>query len=171
MRSALFLAFATLPVLAPSALGQGVFADPAAIDRDVAAFTGAGPGLPGGAQFPVDRRLHLARCSAPLALSWRAPRQDTVQVQCPDQGGWRLFVPVRPREASQTVVARGEAVTIAVTGDGFVVSQPGEAMDSGAVGDWIRVRPVQMSGQTGGSRADSMRARIVRPGEVEVVLP
>jgi flagella basal body P-ring formation protein FlgA len=57
-------------------------------------------------------------------------------------------------------VARGEGVTITVAGDGFSVSQPGEAMDAGAIGAWIRVRT--------NAKADPVRARIVRPGLVEL---
>jgi flagella basal body P-ring formation protein FlgA len=56
-------------------------------------------------------------------------------------------------------VLRGEAVTIAVSGDGFTVSQPGEALDPGAVGQWIRVK-------TAAAGAQPLRARIVRPGLV-----
>jgi flagella basal body P-ring formation protein FlgA len=63
-------------------------------------------------------------------------------------------------------VARGESVTIALLGDGFSVSQAGEAMDAGAVGDWIRVRGLK----NGQAQGDAMRARVSRPGEVVVEL-
>src|SRR6478609_6219167 len=58
--AALALLGATAPALAAG------FADPAAIDRAVAAFTGAPIGTPGGARTPVDRRLRLAACNAGL---------------------------------------------------------------------------------------------------------
>lgn len=135
------------------------FADLAAIDHAVAGFAG-------GAAIPVDRRLRLDHCTAPLSLSWRTQRRDTVVVECPDTGGWRLFVPISMgggAEAAAVVINRGDAVTIAVGGAGFSVSQPGEAMESGAVGSWIRVRSA--------ARGQPMRAQVVRPGMVAVPLP
>ncbi len=157
--AALFLPFALFaaPVRATG------FADPAEIDRAVAQFTGLPIGVPGGAMLPVDRRLHLARCTTPLALSWRGSAHDSVLVQCPDAGGWRLFVAVAGQQGQADAgpaVTRGDAVTIAATGEGFSVSQPGEALDAGSVGAWIRVRT--------GPKAEPMRARIVRPGLVEL---
>lgn len=153
--------------LAPAAAAQNAaFHDLVAIDAAVAAFTGAGIGVPGGANLPVDRRMRLAPCRSPLALSWYGARQDNVLVQCPDAGGWRLFVAVsgntRQGAAAPTppAVARGEAVTIAVSGEGFSVSQSGEAMEAGPVGAWIRVRT--------SARATPIRAQIARPGLVVV---
>jgi len=148
------------------------FADLDSIDRQVAQFTGAVVGQPGGAQAPVDKRLRLQPCFAPLALGWHGARRDTVVVQCPDAGSWKLFVPVAggPQSAiaALPVVSRGDAVTIAVSGDGFTVSQPGEAMEAGAVGAWIKVRTVSASARAGAS--DTMRAQIVRPGLVTIPL-
>ena len=43
-----------------------------------------------------------------------------------------------------------------VRGRGFSVQQPGEAMEGGAVGDWIFVRTAR--------KAEPLRARIERPG-------
>jgi flagella basal body P-ring formation protein FlgA len=146
------------------------FADMAAIDQAVAQFTGRAIGVPGGAAQPVDRRLRLASCTAPLAVGWRAGAHDSVLVRCPDAGGWRIYVPVaeplaQPAAApAAPAIQRGEAVTIAMVGEGFSVEQGGEALDPGPLGGWIRVR-------TGGrpdSRTDSLRGRIVRPGLVEV---
>jgi len=161
---------ALLPViLCPSAAqaAPAAFTDPAAIDREVATFTGKAIGQPGGAAMPVDRRLRLAVCSSPLALSWRAQRRDTVLVECLDPGSWHVFVPVKATETGATVVARGELVTISVAGEGFTVSQSGEALDGGALGEWIRVRGLR----DGGAHSDAVRARIIGPGMVEVVLP
>lgn len=162
------LPLAVMALLAATpAEAQAGYADLGAIDREVVAFTGAGVGSEGGATSPVDRRLRLASCGAPLALSWRTARHDTVLVQCPDAGSWRIFVPVRAAGGGAIMVEKGEAVTIAVAGDGFSVSQPGEALDAGAVGEWVRVRAVKENG----FRSDAIRARIVRPGQVEVPLP
>lgn len=162
-------------ILIAAAAASGAFADLDAVDRQVAAFTGAGIGEAGGARTPVDRRLRLQPCRSGLALSWRTTLQDSVVVQCADAGGWRLFVPVqRPVPATAAAAAReadavnrGDAVAIAISGAGFTVSQPGEAMEAGPVGAWIRVRPAG----AGTARGDAMRARIERPGLVTLPLP
>ncbi|GEO01781.1 hypothetical protein NSE01_36130 [Novosphingobium sediminis] len=152
--------------LAPMPAVAAPLTDLAAIDRAVAAFTGQQIGVPGGAAQPVDRRLRLAACAAPLALSWYGNAQTSVLVRCPDAGGWRVFVPVSADRVASTAapaamaVMRGEGVTVMVAGDGFSVSQPGEALDAGAVGNWIRVRTA--------AKADPLRARVVRPGLVEL---
>ncbi|HKR91732.1 flagella basal body P-ring formation protein FlgA [Novosphingobium sp.] len=158
--------------LVAAATVSGAFADLDSIDRQVAAFTGAGVGEIGGALTPVDRRLRLRPCLNGVELSWRTALQESVIVQCADANGWRLFVPVRraapvPAAPAANAVNRGDAVSIAVSGDGFTVSQPGEAMEAGPVGAWIRVRPVS-GGSAGG---EPMRARIERPGLVTLPLP
>lgn len=149
-------------------LSAAAFADPVAIDRAVEAFTGAPAGVEGGARTPVDRRLRLAACPTPLALSWHGPARTNVVVQCQGPAGWRIFVPVlgasfatTSAPAAAPAVVRGDPVTIAVAGAGFSISQPGEAMESGAPGSWIRVRGLA-------AKAQPMRARVVRAGLVEV---
>lgn len=159
-------------ILLAAAAASGGFADLDAIDRQVAAFTGEPIGATGGAMTPVDRRLRLASCRSGVALSWRTVNQDSVVVQCGDAGGWRLFVPVKraaPVAAAvePNAVNRGDSVAIAITGDGFTVSQPGEAMEAGPVGAWIRVRPAV----AGNARSDPMRARVERPGLVSLLMP
>lgn len=143
------------------------FADLDAIDRQVAAFTGAPIGAVGGATQGLDRRLRLRPCISPLALAWRSGTHDTIVAECPDAGGWRLFVPVRGMAGGMPAapaINRGDAVTIAVGGPGFSVSQPGEAMESGPVGAWIRVRGLA-------AKAQQMRGRVASAGVVEVPLP
>ena len=164
------MALVLAPMVPSPAAAQGAgFADLPQIDREVAVFAGHEIGQQGGAVTLVDRRLRLARCHSPLALSWRLPRRDTIIVECPDPGSWHLFVPIRAGDNAPmaVAVARGEGVMIAVTGDGFTVSQSGEAMDAGALGDWIRVRAVR----DGSPKGEPMRAKIVRPGQVELELP
>lgn len=164
LASAAVLAAAALISAPASAAG---FADPAHIDRAIAEFTGAPTGSQGGARLPVDRRLKLSQCQAPLALEWYGRTRDTVLVRCPVSGGWRLFIPVETGPAAakaEKVVARGEAVSITVEGRGFSLSRQGEALESGAVGEWIRVRPT-------GKRRDPIRARILEPGKVGMELP
>jgi flagellar basal body P-ring formation protein FlgA len=144
------------------------FADLNVLDRQIAEFTGVPAGSEGGAMLPLDRRLRLKPCNSPAALSWRDGRHDSVVLECPDLGGWRLFVPVRAASAGgpsgTPAVNRGDAVTIAVETDEFSVSEPGEAMESGPAGAWIRVRGVD-------AKAQVLRARVVRPGLVSVALP
>jgi flagella basal body P-ring formation protein FlgA len=138
----------------------------------VAGFTGAGIGQPGGARLPVDRRMKLAPCEMPLALEYYGRGRDSVLVRCPVAGGWRIYVPVANPGANSggnaasgaPIVARGESVAISVRGRGFSLSRQGEAMDGGAEGEWIRVRPA-------GPRTDPIRARILRPGVVTLELP
>lgn len=145
------------------------FANLDAIDSEVARFTGAKMGREGGAITPVDRRLRLRRCGVPLTLAWRTQDRRSVVVQCPD-AGWRIYVPVRRSHfavRAVPVIDRGDAVAIAVSSAGFTVSQPGEALEAGASGAWISVRPV---GATR-NRAEPLRARVVRPGLVELPLP
>jgi flagella basal body P-ring formation protein FlgA len=144
-------------------------ADLAQIDRQVALFTGVPQGAVGGAVLPVDRRLRLAACNSPLSLGWHTARRESVLVQCPDAGSWRLFVPVTPTQQASAVadtpaVTPNEAVTVSVVGEGFAVSQSGIALDKGAVGAWVRVRMV--SG--GQPKGDAMRAQVVRPGLVSI---
>lgn len=153
------------------AAGAG-FTDLDVVDRQVAAFTGAPMGAPGGAMMPVDRRLRLRACAAPLAVAWNGLRRDSVQVQCPEAGGWRIFVPLASAglngaAAALPAVNRGDAVTIAVNGEGFSVSQPGEALEGGPVGGWIRVRPAR-SAAASAANGETLRAQIVRPGLVAI---
>lgn len=137
--------------------------DPAAIDRAVAAFTGAAIGAPGGARMASDPRLQLAPCGGPLAVSWHTAARTAVAVECPGPTAWRVFVAINPAQGSggrpgpaAPAVKRGDAITILVRGRGFTVQQPGEAMESGSPGDWIEVRTSR--------KAQGLRARIERPG-------
>lgn len=155
-------------LLPGTALAQAMFADPAAIDAQVAAFTGAAQGQPGGARGPVDRRLRMATCPQALALAWHGRRADMVRVECPALAGWQIFVAINSSGAAQAAqspargagVERGQVLTIAVQGRGFTVTQQGEALEAGNVGDWIRVRP-------DGNR-EPVRARIDNPGRVVI---
>ena len=156
---------ALLLCAASPALAQSI-TNPAAIDAAVADFTGTPLGVPGGAALPVDRRLRLAACASPLALGWYGSRQDAVLVQC-TTAGWRLYVALKADPAGPAAapaIMRGDAVTISLGGEGFAVSQPGEALEAGPVGGWIRVRTLAAGSQP-------LRARVVRPGLVGIELP
>lgn len=148
-----------------TAAQAGSFEDPGAIDGRVAAFLGVDPGQAGTAFVPVDRRLRLSTCNAPLSLGWYGARRESVLVQCPQAGGWKLYVRVLGAStgpAAMPVVMRGDSVTVTLAGPGFSVSQSGEALEQGAVGQWVRVRV---------GKGDEMRAQVLRPGAVGLDLP
>jgi len=154
---------ASLPVFAALAAaqegGSRSFTDPAEIDFAVEQFTGAAIGEFGGARLPADRRLRLSVCEAPLGVKWHGRAQTIVQVDCPGPDSWRIFMatnPVKPSPDIPKVVARGDPITVLVRGKGFSVQQSAEAMESGAIGDWIAVRTER--------RGDAIHARIERPG-------
>jgi flagella basal body P-ring formation protein FlgA len=166
MRTTIALAASLMLGAAAPGLAAGL-ADPAAIDLAVAEFTGAEIGTPGGARSPVDRRLRLGACAAGLALEWYGRARDTVLVRCSGVGGWRLFVPLTTggnQPGGPDVVSRGDMVSITVRGAGFSLSRQGEALEAGAVGEWIRVRPAER-------RGEPLRAQVVRPGVVGMDLP
>lgn len=159
--------FALLTTLAATpTLAQSAIADLSAIDRAVAQFTGVTQGAPGGAAMPVDRRLKLSPCRVPLALGWYGTRRDTVEVACPMAGGWKLYVLLTgtAQASAAPLIAKGDAVTITVSAEGFAVSQPGEALEAGAEGAWIKVRTINPN-------APTLRARVIRPGVVGIDLP
>lgn len=165
MRARLAIAAIALGAAAPAA-AAGI-TDLAEIDRAVAQFTGAPIGSPGGARQAVDRRLRLAHCPVAFALEWYGKARDTVLVRCPEAGGWRMFVPLNAGAAgtqAAAAIGRGEVVTFTVSGRGFSLSRQVEAMDAGAIGDWIRVRAI-------GKRAEPTRAQVLRPGLVGTELP
>jgi flagella basal body P-ring formation protein FlgA len=149
-----------LPILLLAASPAG--AEPA----DLAAIAGEAARFAQAPVMPLDPRLRLAPCPQPPALSWAAASRESVLVQCPVPGGWRLFVPLAhaPQSAVAPAIARGDPVTIVLGGEGFAVSQQGEALDSGPVGAWIRVRSLAAKGQF-------LRARVLRPGQVGIPLP
>lgn len=140
--------------------------DPAEIDRLVAQHLGAAVGQPGGAEQPVDRRLKLARCETPPALTTAGSRGELVKVECP--GGWRLFVrssgsapgsiSVGAAVEAEPAVRRGQEVALRLSGAGFSVSQAATVLEDGAVGAWVRVRRGR----------DVLRGRVTSNGAVEL---
>ena len=89
----MFLGSLAAAALAATTANAATPMDLSIIDRAVADFTGATIGQPGGAKLPVDRRLRLASCNAPLDLQWFGRDQRSVQVACPT-AGWRIYVAV-----------------------------------------------------------------------------
>lgn len=159
-RTTRLLALALALIAAPAAAQTQ--ADLSAIEREAAAFAG----VPQAALVPLDRRLRLAPCAADLSLRWYGSARETVEVRCPVPGGWRLFVPVVSggTQTAAAVVAKGDAVSIVVRDQGFAVAQPGEALEAGGQGAWIKVRPLRAG-------APVLRARVLRPGQVGIDLP
>ena len=137
-----FISSATLLI----AFTQPALADPfqpaAAIDRQVAAFTGAQIGQPGGANMPVDEKLRLRACSVPLDLAWHGSARQAVVVSCGDAGGWRIFVPTSTLAAApeRVLVQRRDQVRLEASGGGFSIARQGQALEAGSAGDWIRVQ-------------------------------
>ena len=169
-------AIALAALLAASPAQAQNYLDLTEVDRAVVLFTGSPQGTTGGAAQPADRRLRLMPCPADLALSWYGARRDAVEVRCPVAGGWKLYVPIVGGGAGPTaaapVILRGDAVTISVRSDGFAVSQPGEALEAGAIGAWIKVRGASSaSGAASGQGAPVLRAKVLRPGLVGMDLP
>ena len=160
-----FAAAAIATCLAPAVAEAQTFENLDGVDRQVAAFLGQSPAHAGAGFVPTDRRLRLAACTAPLDLSWYGTRQDTVLVRCPLTNGWKLYVRVEGGAAAvdaAPAVLRGDAVTVTLRGTGFSVSQSAEALENGAIGDWIRVRM---------TKASEMRAQILQPGNLTVDMP
>ena len=168
----MFLGSLAAAALAATTANAATPMDLSIIDRAVADFTGASIGQPGGAKLPVERRLRLASCNAPLDLQWFGRDQRSVQVACPT-AGWRIYVAVdagaggghrAPPQYGQTLVKRGENVSILVRGSGFTLTRQGSAVEDGAQGEWIKVRAT-------GQRTETLRAMVIRPGQVGIDLP
>jgi flagella basal body P-ring formation protein FlgA len=172
MRNA-FFGTLTATLLATGAAAASPM-DLSMIDRAVADFTGADIGQPGGAKLPVDRRLRLSACQSPLDLQWFGRDQRSVQVACP-AAGWRIYVAVHRAlgaasggqplaQYSGAIIKRGENVSILVRGKGFTLTRQGAAAEDGTQGEWIKVR-------ADGQRTETLRAVVLRPGQVGIDLP
>ncbi|USA63179.1 flagella basal body P-ring formation protein FlgA (plasmid) [Qipengyuania citrea] len=165
-----FFAAALTALLATGAAASPM--DLTIIDRAVADFTGAEVGQPGGAKLPVDRRLRLANCESALDMQWFGRDQRSVQVVCPG-AGWRIYVAVdagfsnanrMPQQFGEAIIKRGENVSILVRGKGFTLTRQGAAVEDGAEGEWIKVRASDQ-------RTETLRALVLRPGQVGIDLP
>lgn len=90
--------------------------------------------LPAGSEgeAQVADALRLPRCGG--ALQVQPTANTTVEVSCPDAGGWRLFVPVKVRR-NQTVLvlARGIAAGETLTAADISTAQRDAARIAGAV--------------------------------------
>lgn len=172
MRNAFFGSVAATLIATGAAAASPM--DLSMIDRAIADFTGADIGQPGGAKLPVDRRLRLTDCHSPLDLQWFGRDQRSVQVACP-AAGWKIYVAVDRaagadvggrslEQYGEKIVKRGEKVSILVRGKGFTLTRHGAAAEDGAHGEWIKVR-------ADGERTETLRAKVLRPGQVGIDLP
>ncbi|HEX8366477.1 MAG TPA: flagella basal body P-ring formation protein FlgA [Allosphingosinicella sp.] len=141
-------AFAASPATAQS------FQSIDALEEQVTASLGVPIGQPGGPARPIDRRLKLTACPAPVIVEPIALGAVTVRCQ---QIGWRLRVPVvqggetagaRPAAPAsmmraaraEPIIRRGDPVALVVVSGSFTVSRQAVAEQDGAPGDRIRVR-------------------------------
>lgn len=168
MKRSLSLAASLLAAVAAVPAQAAAFADPAQIESEVAAFVGVSPAEVPGTLIPIDRRLRLTACARPLDLSWNGNRQDSVLVQCPQPGGWKLYVRLANQSQSAAraqpapaAVKRGEAVTVSLKGRGFTITQAAQSLDDGAVGEWVRIRV---------GKDSELQAQVLRPGAVGMSL-
>lgn len=159
---------AALPLaLTAAPAAAAAFASPAAIDAAVTAFLGAEIGTPGGAARPVDRRLKLAACPEVLDIDWYGRAGTTLQVRCVSQG-WRIFVATSGTGSGsaqtglggETIVQKGETVSLVYEGAGFTLTRQGEALEPGARDQWIKIKPI--------GDAKPVRGKVIRPGSVRM---
>jgi len=160
-----------------AAMPASAAVDLSALDMRVAIFAGAVPGAEGGARSEIDRRLKLADCASDPKLEWRTERRDAVVVSCQGPNAWRIFVPVirtsapaaatpgtvmtAPRTAAapvaaETIIRRGDAVTVQVSSGGFTVSRDGVALSDAAAGGRVRIKV--------DDRPNPVQAVAVQPG-------
>lgn len=126
-----------LPLLPMLLATQPVLEDINALDARLAE-------LSGGTATPLDRRLKLARCQIPPSIQPAA--QSGIDLSCPSRG-WRLRVPTLTASANAVsnsaqpvLVQRGESVQVAIVGDDFAVHYQAIAIESGRMGDVVRVK-------------------------------
>jgi flagellar basal body P-ring formation protein FlgA len=144
-----------------TAANAQAFESSTAIDQAVERSLGQRVGMQGGAAYPVDPRLRLARCPSALVVEQVDP--GAVEVRC-SAIGWRLRVPIAGATRGGTppveAIKRGDTVKIAVRGSGFEISTSGVALENAAVGSGVRVKLV-----TDGS---VFRATVIESGFVEM---
>lgn len=145
-----------LALIAPAVLSAAPAAtDLAVLDHAAEIFAGARLGEAGGPVAPIDRRLRLRPCPSSPEFAWRTAARDAIIIRCPEAGGWRIFVAVRPQagavaaagpaappapRAAELVIRRGDPVTLASEQPGFSVSAEAVAMADAAAGARIAVK-------------------------------
>lgn len=120
-----------------------------ALAAQITAFASSPPQL--------DPRLQLAACPAPV-VSWAASRAAVV-AECRDPA-WHIVVPLRVT-GSAPLIRRGDAVSVAAVGTGFLVAVDGTADNDASAGMRLRVRTAGGAHLTGIVGADG---RVALPG-------
>ncbi len=100
------------------------FQDLAALEVEAAAVAGT--------PVTIDRRLHLAQCEAPPAITRTS---GGIGIDC-TAPSWRITVPV---QRLAPIVRRGDAVSVVARGPGFDVTLDGTADADAAPGSRVRV--------------------------------
>ena len=164
-----------LAALVTTAAAAAPFQDIQQLENRVIGALGAGFGQPGGPVAPIDRRLKLASCPAPVQID--PPVLGAVALRCPALG-WRIRVPLTrlggasaamtpqmaavPATKAEPVVRRGDPVDLVAESSGFSVSVSATAQEDGAPGSRIRIKTDGAKGQL---FAEVMDAGLVRlPG-------
>jgi flagella basal body P-ring formation protein FlgA len=148
-----FRRFAPVLLTLPAAAHAQGFQDLNALETQVTAALGAGIGEPGGPANPIDRRLKLSPCPAPVIIE--PPALGAVAVRCKEIG-WRIRVPLNAAPAAAAVqqgwgptpaaahaapiIKRGDQIELTADTGTFSVSTVAIAEQDGAPGDHIRVR-------------------------------
>ena len=136
-------------------------------DIRTAALSLLGAGAEGEAM--VADAMRLPACGQPLAA--QATASTTVEVSCPDAGGWRLFVPVKVRREQTVLIltrgmAAGEVIAAADIGTarrdaariaGAVLADPAQAVGR------VARRPLQAGSLL--SAPDLVAQRLVKRGD------
>jgi flagella basal body P-ring formation protein FlgA len=150
-----FRRFALMLLALPAAAQAQGFQDLNALETQVTAALGAGIGQPGGPASPIDRRLKLSPCPAPVVIE--PPALGAVAIRCKEIG-WRIRVPLEaapaavqqgwgaPQAKAEPIIKRGDQVELTADAGSFTVTTVAVAEQDGAAGDHIRVRPASKPG-------------------------
>lgn len=152
-------------------------ADPLAeIEAQIADFTKADLGTPGGLARPLDRRLRLKPCPDAPQLRM-GPMLDHIIISCAATG-WRFTAPLTPLPGTSVqatvggapirsfsnepaLIRKGDRISLIVPGAGFAIETQVIAEEDGDEGATIRVRMASRDTGKTGSKAPVLRARVI----------
>ncbi|MEY3658741.1 MAG: hypothetical protein RL425_1502 [Pseudomonadota bacterium] len=140
-----------LASLALLSAASGPFEDLDALDRQVAAIAPA---------QPIDRRLKLRRCPAPVVIEPFGGRG--LSVSCAAIG-WRIFVATAPMNTPSQGpldIRRGDVVSLQVPGEGFVISTSATALDDARAGQMLRLKMARDSAVISAEATGAGQARM-----------
>ena len=171
MHMTVFRHAAPLLALAATPAAAQSFENLARLESGLVAQLGAEIGAPGGPVAPIDRRLRLAACPAPVA--YEPPVLGAASIRCAPLG-WRIRVPlvraaaaapvaaatIQPAALGEIVIRRGDPVEMVAGGRSFTVSSQAIAEQDGRVGARIRVRS--------SPKSPPVMVEVVREGVVRI---